>query len=159
MPCSATSRRREPSKENGSVTTPTVSAPFLRAISATVADAPVPVPPPIPAVMNTMSELSRRSAMFWRLSFTARLPTSGRPPDPMPFTVLGADGVGRDCLEVGERLNVGVQDEGVNGRDAAADHARNGVAARAADADDSHLDVGRGGALWVSILRLSAECH
>ena len=88
-PCSATSRRREPSNENGSVTTPTVSAPFLRAMSATVADAPVPVPPPIPAVINTISEPSRSSAMCSWLSFTARRPTSGRPPDPMPFTAWG----------------------------------------------------------------------
>ena len=56
MPFSAAARRREPSKPNGLVTTPTVSAPSSRAIRATTGAAPVPVPPPSPAVMNTMSE-------------------------------------------------------------------------------------------------------
>jgi len=39
-------RRREPSKVKGLVTTPMVSAPLLRAISATTGAAPDPVPPP-----------------------------------------------------------------------------------------------------------------
>ena len=37
------------------MTTPTVSAPSSRAISAITGAAPVPVPPPMPAVTNTMS--------------------------------------------------------------------------------------------------------
>ena len=37
------------------LTTPIVSAPASRAISAMTGAAPVPVPPPSPAVMNTMS--------------------------------------------------------------------------------------------------------
>ena len=53
---SAFSRRRAPSKRNGLVTTPMVSAPRSRAISAMTGAAPDPVPPPMPAVMNTMSE-------------------------------------------------------------------------------------------------------
>ena len=56
MPRSAACSRREPSKPNGFVTMPTVSAPSSRAIRATTGAAPVPVPPPSPAVMNTMSE-------------------------------------------------------------------------------------------------------
>ena len=56
MPCSAAFMRREPSKPNGLVTMPTVSAPSSRAMRATTGAAPVPVPPPSPAVMNTMSE-------------------------------------------------------------------------------------------------------
>ena len=56
MPSSAAFMRREPSKPNGLVTMPTVSAPSSRAIRATTGAAPVPVPPPSPAVMNTMSE-------------------------------------------------------------------------------------------------------
>ena len=35
---------------------PTVSAPISREMRATMGAAPVPVPPPEPAVMNTMSE-------------------------------------------------------------------------------------------------------
>ena len=42
-----------PSNPKGLVTTPTVSAPSSCAISAIIGDAPVPVPPPSPAVMKT----------------------------------------------------------------------------------------------------------
>ena len=55
MPFSACTERRRPSKPNGRVTTPMVSAPTALAISATIGAPPVPVPPPLPAVMNTMS--------------------------------------------------------------------------------------------------------
>ena len=55
MPCSAWTERLRPSKVNGLVTTPIVRAPRLFAISATTGAAPVPVPPPLPAVMKTMS--------------------------------------------------------------------------------------------------------
>ena len=48
--------RRLPSNPNGEVTMPTVSAPTSRAMRATTGAAPVPVPPPSPAVTNTMSE-------------------------------------------------------------------------------------------------------
>ena len=59
MPFSACARRRLPSKENGLVTTPTVKAPISLATSATIGAAPVPVPPPMPAVTNTMSAPSK----------------------------------------------------------------------------------------------------
>ena len=60
MPVSAACRRREPSKPNGLVTMPTASAPISLAMRAITGAAPVPVPPPSPAVMKTMSEpLSR----------------------------------------------------------------------------------------------------
>ena len=55
-PRSACSPRREPSKPNGLVTIATVSAPTSRAMRATIGAAPVPVPPPAPAVMKIMSE-------------------------------------------------------------------------------------------------------
>jgi len=61
MPCSARSRRFAPSKLNGLVTTATVSAPTSFAISAMIGAAPVPVPPPMPAVTNTMSASFRAS--------------------------------------------------------------------------------------------------
>ena len=63
MPASAACRRREPSKPNGFVTMPTVSAPSSRATRATTGAAPVPVPPPSPAVMKTMSEPLSRDLM------------------------------------------------------------------------------------------------
>ena len=43
-------RRRWPSKWKGLVTTPTVRMPISRAICAMTGAAPVPVPPPMPAV-------------------------------------------------------------------------------------------------------------
>ena len=55
IPSIACLRRRPPSKPNGLVTIPMVSAPTLFATSATTGAAPVPVPPPIPAVTNTKS--------------------------------------------------------------------------------------------------------
>ncbi len=55
MPVSAWEPRRLPSKPNGRVTTPMVSAPSERATLATTGAPPVPVPPPSPAVTKTMS--------------------------------------------------------------------------------------------------------
>ncbi|MNV58660.1 hypothetical protein D3C71_1510470 [compost metagenome] len=54
-PYSAARMRRAPSKLNGRVTTPTVKIFFARHASAMTGAAPVPVPPPIPAVMKHMS--------------------------------------------------------------------------------------------------------
>src|SRR3989344_4926230 len=45
-----------PSTVKGKVTIPIVKAPFFFAISATTGETPVPVPPPSPQVMKTMSE-------------------------------------------------------------------------------------------------------
>src|SRR2546422_2414025 len=55
-PHSADSIRIFPSPRNGRVTTATVRAPISFASRATYPDPPVPVPPPRPHVMNTMSE-------------------------------------------------------------------------------------------------------
>ena len=84
MPCSAWVMRRRPSKPKGFVTTPTVRIPASRAISATTGAAPVPVPPPMPAVMNTMSVFSSALAIWLRLSSAALRPTSGLEPAPLP---------------------------------------------------------------------------
>ena len=53
-PASALVMRRPPSQSKGLVTTPTVRMPISRATRATTGAAPVPVPPPMPAVMNTI---------------------------------------------------------------------------------------------------------
>jgi hypothetical protein len=63
MPTSATEARRVPSKPNGFVMIPTVSAPTSCAIRATIGAAPVPVPPPALAVTKTMSEPLSRCLM------------------------------------------------------------------------------------------------
>ena len=56
MPASALLYRLGPSKANGLATMPTVNAPSSLAILAMAGAQPVPVPPPIPAVIKTMSE-------------------------------------------------------------------------------------------------------
>ena len=84
MPKSAFLLRLGPSKAKGRVTTATVSALTSRAHSATTGAAPVPVPPPMPAVINTMSEPRRASKISLRLSCAARSPISGRAPQPNP---------------------------------------------------------------------------
>ena len=68
MPISACCRRRRPSKEKGFVTTPTVRMSDSLARSARIGAAPVPVPPPMPAVMKTMSVPSSTFEIWVRLS-------------------------------------------------------------------------------------------
>ena len=84
IPDSAWLARRRPSKVNGRVTTPTVSAPRLLAILATTGAPPVPVPPPSPAVTKTMSAPLRTSSISSAWSSAAFLPTSGSAPAPRP---------------------------------------------------------------------------
>jgi hypothetical protein len=83
-PSSACLDRRLPSNMNGLVTTPTVRQPSSFATLATTGAAPVPVPPPIPAVTKIMSAPPRCSARRSTSSSAARLPTSGLPPAPRP---------------------------------------------------------------------------
>jgi len=59
-PASACSIRFRPSKVKGLVTTATVRIPRSFASDATTGAAPVPVPPPSPAVMKTMSAPLKR---------------------------------------------------------------------------------------------------
>ena len=77
-------RCRLPSNLNGRVTTATVRMPRLLAMSAMTGAAPVPVPPPMPAVMNSMSAPSIISAMRSRSSIAASRPISGFAPAPRP---------------------------------------------------------------------------
>ena len=83
-PCSAAFSRRTPSKLKGLVTTATVSAPSSFAISATTGAAPVPVPPPIPAVIKTIWAPRRASAIRSRSCSAAARPASGFAPAPRP---------------------------------------------------------------------------
>ncbi len=84
MPASACDARFLPSKENGLVTTPMVSAPSLRAMLAITGAPPVPVPPPSPAVTKTMSAPLRTSSISSLWSSAALRPTSGLAPAPSP---------------------------------------------------------------------------
>ncbi len=88
MPSSAASRRFLPSKKNGLVTTPTVSAPISLAACAMTGAAPVPVPPPMPAVTKTMSASPMASLMAPMLSRAASRPMPGLAPAPRPLVSL-----------------------------------------------------------------------
>ena len=63
IPLSAIFIRRLPSKRKGLETTATVKIPISFACCAMTGAAPVPVPPPMPAVINTMSAPSSASAI------------------------------------------------------------------------------------------------
>src|SRR5262245_7067204 len=85
--------RRLPSRLKGNVITATVntlppSPPSWLAIDATTGAAPVPVPPPRPVVMNTMSAPSSASQIFSVSSTAAWRPTSGFEPAPRPLVSL-----------------------------------------------------------------------
>jgi hypothetical protein len=92
-PSMACCMRRLPSRLNGSVTTAIdstlpLSPPNWLAIDATTGAAPVPVPPPRPVVMNTMSAPSSASQIFSVSSTAAWRPTSGLEPAPRPLVSL-----------------------------------------------------------------------
>ena len=77
-----------PSNMKGTVTMPMVSMPHSFAILATTGAAPVPVPPPIPAVMNTISVSSLKSDfMLSALASAHWRPTSGTLPAPRPWVI------------------------------------------------------------------------
>jgi hypothetical protein len=84
MPSSASSILRRPSKSKGLVTTATLSEPSSLAMRATMGAPPVPVPPPMPAVINTMSAPFRVSRSLSSSSRAAFSPISGMPPAPRP---------------------------------------------------------------------------
>mmetsp|Transcript_70132 Transcript_70132/g.222356 ORF Transcript_70132/g.222356 Transcript_70132/m.222356 type:complete len:205 (+) Transcript_70132:209-823(+) len=84
MASMACAERRRPSKEKGVVTMPTVRIPICLAIDAITGAAPLPVPPPIPAVTKTMSAPISACSTSILLSLAARWPTSGLPPAPSP---------------------------------------------------------------------------
>ena len=77
-----------PSKWKGFVTTPTVRIPFSLASLAIIGEAPVPVPPPIPAAMNNIWLPSSISLIPSIASSAAFLPTSGRIPAPRPLVLF-----------------------------------------------------------------------
>ena len=88
-PCSACLSLLGPSKLKGTVTIPTVRIPISLAIFAITGAAPVPVPPPIPAVMKTILVLFPSMALISSmLSSAAFLPTSGSAPAPKPSVSL-----------------------------------------------------------------------
>ena len=140
MPASAWLALRLPSKANGRVTTPTVRAPSSRASSAMTGAAPVPVPPPLPAVTNTMSAPLRASRSSSLLSIGGLI-ADGR----VGARAQAARDLAADVdLHVGvahlQRLRVGVDGDELHAAQPRVDHAVDGVGAAAAHAD--HLDDG-----------------
>ena len=84
-PLTVFSIRFLPSKPKGSVTTATVRIFMSRAILAITGAAPVPVPPPMPAVINNKSVPLIASVSSSLLSSAAARPISGSAPAPRPF--------------------------------------------------------------------------
>ena len=76
---------RAPSKEKGTVTTPTVNMPMSLASLATTGAAPVPAPPPMLAVTKTRSAPRIASLILSASPFAAASPISATPPVPRPF--------------------------------------------------------------------------
>ena len=72
----------------GVVTVQTTIAPFCFAISAITGAAPVPVPPPRPAAMNSKSTPRRRFVRSCLDSSAAAAPSSGNPPVPNPLVIV-----------------------------------------------------------------------
>ena len=77
-----------PSNVNGFVTTPIVNIPISFAQDATIGAAPVPVPPPIPAVTKTMSAPRNTSAISDLFSSADCAPISGFAPAPNPLVIF-----------------------------------------------------------------------
>ena len=84
MPFSACTPRRRPSKLNGRVAMPMVSAPTALATSATTGPAPVPVPPPSPSVMKTMSAPLSTSSISLAVVLGGLAADLGSEPAPRP---------------------------------------------------------------------------
>ena len=122
------------------MTTPTVSAPSSRAISATIGAPPVPVPPPSPAVTKTMSAPLSASFSSSRLSWAASRPDVRVGTRAEPARRAGADLHLQVGLQHEQRLRVGVHGDELDAGQARLDHAVDGVRAAAADSGD--LDDG-----------------
>ncbi|VUF12935.1 hypothetical protein MTDSW087_02630 [Methylobacterium dankookense] len=99
MPDSAVRMRRMPSNWNGFVTTPTVRMPMSRAARAMTGAAPVPVPPPMPAVMKHMWAPESWSRISSITSSAAAEPTSGCEPAPSPCVTLRPIWITRSAFE------------------------------------------------------------
>ena len=88
-PSSACILRRLPSKEKGVVTIPTTKISNSFAAFAIIGLAPVPVPPPIPAVINNILVLAPNISLISSIfSIAEFLPTSGIEPAPIPSVRL-----------------------------------------------------------------------
>ena len=106
------------------------------AISATTGAPPVPVPPPLPAVMKTMSAPFSTSSISSRWSSAAWRPISGSEPAPRPAGERATDVELHVGVRQQQRLRVGVDRDELDALQAGVDHPVDGVAPTAADTDD-----------------------
>ena len=83
-PSSAWRMRFTPSNWKGFVTTPTVKTPSSLAACAIIGAAPVPVPPPIPAVIKHICVPDNSSTICSILSSAAEAPIEALAPAPKP---------------------------------------------------------------------------
>ena len=136
MPASATRMRREPSNWNGLVTTATVRMPNSLATRAMTEAAPVPVPPPMPAAMNTMWAAGQLRARISSIaSSAAASPISGLEPAPRPSVRLTPSWMRCSALEAASACASVLATMNLAPLQARRDHVVDGVAAGAADAD------------------------
>ena len=84
-PCNAKFILLVPSKLNGVETIATVTIPNFFATLAIIGRAPVPVPPPKPAVKNNILVFLNSSDIKSILSSAASFPIIGSAPAPKPF--------------------------------------------------------------------------
>ena len=131
--------RCAPSKWKGLVTTPTVRMPCSRTARAITGAAPVPVPPPMPAVMNTMWLPESWSRISSSASSAAARPTSGRAPAPSPWVMVLPSWTLRSVSQAASACASVLQDDELDPLEMRGDHVVHGIAAGAADADDRDL--------------------
>ena len=98
-PNSAIFMRLAPSNWNGFVTTPTVRIPNSLAALAITGAAPVPVPPPRPAVINTIFASRICEIISSKDSSAAACPIFGLAPAPKPCVIFTPIWIRRSDLE------------------------------------------------------------
>ena len=136
MPASAVRIRLCPSNSKGFVTTATVSTPSSFAVRAMIGAAPVPVPP-----THASGNEKEMDAVKIGADFFQRFLSRGRAnfgPRPRAKT-LGDVRTHLDdgpCARRGKGLCVRIRSDELDAFEAALNHVVNGVAARAADAND-----------------------
>ena len=133
--------RRWPSKWNGLVTTPTVRMPRSRAVLAITGAAPVPVPPPMPAVTKHHMRAGEMIADLVDHLFGGGAADIGLRAGAEAFGHLHAhlhDALG---FRHRERLSVGIGDHEIDALQAGGDHIVDGIAAGAADTEHGNAGL------------------
>ena len=123
------------------MTTAMVSAPISRAISPISGAAPVPVPPPMPAVMKTRSAPSSAASNFVAALLERRPADLGTRAGAQPTGQLPPDLDLRAALAVLERLRIGIDRDELDPLEVLVDHPIHRIPATAAHTDHLHQRV------------------